>query len=57
MKKLITICICTLMLSIFGGCGDEDHITQKEAQKIAEGLIGEEGSGSAKVYFSFQLRR
>ena len=42
MKKLITICICALILSIFGGCGDEDHITQKEATKVAEGLTGGE---------------
>lgn len=42
MKKLITICLCTLLISILGGCGDEDHITQKEAAKIAEGLTGGE---------------
>jgi len=42
MKKLLIICVCTLMLVILGGCGDEEHITRKEATKIAEGLTGGE---------------
>lgn len=44
MKKLLIICVCLLTISMFSGCigFDEKLISQKEAQKIAEGLTGGE---------------
>ena len=42
MKKIIIVFLCAFVLSMFGGCGDEEHITQKEAAKIAKGLTGGE---------------
>lgn len=44
MKKILIICCCTLLLSILSGCFgfDEKHISQKEAQVLAEGMTGGE---------------
>lgn len=44
MKKILMICCFTLMISVMSGCigFDEKHISQKEAQKLAEGLTGGE---------------
>lgn len=41
MKKLLSIYVCVIMITLLGGClFDEKHISQEEAKKIAGELTG-----------------